>query len=223
MRTGTRRALISTTAAAAAAASEWWLEGGVAEAECVAAYAAKGAASQAASYVNLANPGTYDLTVGSAPAWDTGSGWDFNGSSHYLLTGVAPTWGYTMIVKLSSFDANNFGIPVGTGTFFLQNWDGTTFRYSLVNAPFQTLGYAASGVFAIAGGGYAAGIGYRDGVQDVTGMGNGGEPTYVEFYIGANNNAGSPANYSGAVVQAVAIYNTQLSQAEIDAIGDAMP
>jgi len=40
----------------------WWLSGGIAAANCVAAYQPKGAASLEASYVNLANPGTYNLT-----------------------------------------------------------------------------------------------------------------------------------------------------------------
>ena len=45
-------------------ALSWWV---VAGKTCVAAYEPLGAASLAASYVNLANPGTYDATPGTTP------------------------------------------------------------------------------------------------------------------------------------------------------------
>lgn len=50
------------------AAESWWQAGGTTGA--VAAYLAKGAASYAASKVNLVSPGTYDLTDGATfPGW----------------------------------------------------------------------------------------------------------------------------------------------------------
>lgn len=65
------------SAGGAAAGGNWWNYTGV-----VAAYDAKNAASQAASYVNLANPGTYDCTVASGtPSWANGTGWTFDGST----------------------------------------------------------------------------------------------------------------------------------------------
>ena len=75
----------------------WYLRGGIARANCVAAYAAKAAASLAASYVNLANPGTYNLTTTSAPSWANATGWSFNGTANYLNTGIVPNsknWTY---------------------------------------------------------------------------------------------------------------------------------
>lgn len=66
----------------AVAASNWWE---VAGKTCVAAYQAKGAASYAASKVNLAGAGTYDLVDGTTyPTWDTALGWICNGQ--YLVT-----------------------------------------------------------------------------------------------------------------------------------------
>jgi hypothetical protein len=73
---------------AAAAAVPWWLAGGVAAANAIAVYQPKGAADLAASYVNLANPGTYDAAPGTAPTFDAATGWTFNGSTQYLTTGV---------------------------------------------------------------------------------------------------------------------------------------
>lgn len=43
-------------------------------ATCVAAYDAIGAASLADSYVNEANPGTFDAAPGVAPTWAYGTG-----------------------------------------------------------------------------------------------------------------------------------------------------
>ena len=45
----------------------WYRSGGIPAANCVAAYKAIGAASQADSYINLVSPGTYDCTA-STPA-----------------------------------------------------------------------------------------------------------------------------------------------------------
>jgi hypothetical protein len=68
----------------------WWV---VAGKTCMAAYQFKGAASYAAAKVNLANPGTYDCVDGAAyPTWATETGCTFNGSTQYLITGVAPDY-----------------------------------------------------------------------------------------------------------------------------------
>lgn len=58
----------------AAAAVPWYLAGGVSAANCIAAYQPKGASSLEASYVNLANPGTYNLS-GATPAFDSALGY----------------------------------------------------------------------------------------------------------------------------------------------------
>ena len=72
---------------AAAAAVPWYLAGGAPAP--IAAYQPKGAASLAASYVNLANPGTYDAAPGVAPTHASATGWTFNGNTQYLTTNVA--------------------------------------------------------------------------------------------------------------------------------------
>ena len=55
----------------AAANASWWLAGGIAAANCVAAWRAKGAASYAASKVNLTGNAAYDLGEigGGAVSW----------------------------------------------------------------------------------------------------------------------------------------------------------
>ena len=69
---------------------QWWLAGGIHPSQVVAAYQPKGAASLAASYVNLANPGTNDAQVGVAPGLDS-SGWVFTGTEKLLGPNVSPT------------------------------------------------------------------------------------------------------------------------------------
>lgn len=59
------------------AAAPWWMAAGVTPA---AVYQAKGAASYAASKVNLANPGTYDAIEGVAPVWNAATGWEGDGT-----------------------------------------------------------------------------------------------------------------------------------------------
>jgi len=69
---------------------QWWLAGGIHPSQVVAAYQPKGAVSLEASYVNLANPGTNDATVGVAPTLN--DGWVFDGLTQYLI-GPTPTNG----------------------------------------------------------------------------------------------------------------------------------
>ena len=87
----------------------WYLSGGVSRANCLAAYQAIGAASLAESYVNLVNPGTYDLSGGTAPTWAAESGWTFNGADQYKTTGIDPaanaTQTWSMIVRYSNCTA----------------------------------------------------------------------------------------------------------------------
>ena len=82
-----------------AAGGSWWdLNGTITS--CVAAYQPKGAASYAASLVNLANPGTYnaDDEGTHAPDWSS-AGWAQN-TGAYLLTGLtissASNWSIIM-------------------------------------------------------------------------------------------------------------------------------
>lgn len=70
----------------------WYLPTGVSAANVLAAYHPKGAASLAASYVNKANPGTYNLSPGNAPILDA-YGWDSTSGTPYLNIGNG---GYTL-------------------------------------------------------------------------------------------------------------------------------
>jgi hypothetical protein len=77
----------------------WWAAGGSA-ASAIAVYAPVGAASLAASKVNIVNPGTFDLTTTTDPAFNTLTGWRFTGASGaFLDTGVTLQNTYTVIAR----------------------------------------------------------------------------------------------------------------------------
>lgn len=105
---------VRVRAPAAAAAAAWWV---VAGKTCVAAYQPKGAASQAASYVNLANPGTYDASVGFGVVnWDTLTGWSIGigWPASYMLSGIP--YDSTDIAVFIRFANRNVTTPFVLGT-----------------------------------------------------------------------------------------------------------
>ena len=219
---------IPRRAVSAAGAVSWWLAGGVSAANAIGVYQPKGAASLAASYSNLANPGTYDAAPGTAPAWAAGTGWQFvRGLATYLTTGVefASPVKPTVIVRYSDFVpwwASFLGgqEPGGAAWNKIANVGMTaSARYaSLVVTPIgATAEPGASGVLAVAGG-----YGYLDGVVNTALMTQLDRPT-AEIYIGSHKTtAGAAADPITANFQAVAIYNTTLSGPQVAAVSAAM-
>ena len=97
----------------------WWLAGGISAGNVVAAYQPKGAASLAASYVNLANPGTNNAAPGVAPTWATGTGWTFNGSTQWLNTGIQGSVAVldgTLIVRYANAALGGYNVIAGLST-----------------------------------------------------------------------------------------------------------
>ena len=81
----------------------------------VGAWAAIGAASQAASYTDLSGNGN-DLGVGVAPTWDAAAGWTFNGSTQWLNTSRVPAADLTetIIIRYSGWAATAvYQVPIG--------------------------------------------------------------------------------------------------------------
>lgn len=207
--------------AAAAAAAAWYV---VAGKTCVAAYQPKGAASLAASYTNLANPGTYDAAPGSAPTWDVTNGWIFNGSSQYLTTGVTPatsqTW--SMLVRFSGGSATGDHCVVGsldTYFWFLQCSDSSNKRaYGNGNTAYiEGAAGVTSGVLAVAGRKT-----YLNGAPDTADIAAATGGTARPTYIGARNTSGSAGTWYGGNVQAVAIYSAILTAGEVATVSAAM-
>ena len=220
---------VPTVAKPEAANLLWYLAGGISAANCIGAYQAKGAADLAASYVNLANPGTYDLTAGNAPAFDAADGWTFTIlNATYLITGITPdvntsfAWSVAVRFSNASGSTNNW-------LFGSANTSGGTSRLELIVRPatprtsfihgqtqIDVAEANTSGVDVIAGN-----KGYIDTVEKATfsTLGNG---TALAMFIGARNNNGSAAGYFTGKIQAIAFYDTVLTTTQIGLLTTAM-
>lgn len=99
----------------------WYLSGDVDPSNVIAAYQAKGAADYDTSKINLANPGTHNLTDVSAPTWNTSDGWIFDGTQA-LNTGLRSAQlgrGKTcsFIVRYSAIPADDAGHAILGGQY----------------------------------------------------------------------------------------------------------
>lgn len=215
--------------AAMSAGGVWYLAGGVSAANCVAAYQPKGAASLAASYINLANPGTYDATAPTAaPTFAAATGWTFNGSAQYLTTGVVPAANYSMIIRYSDgTDAvntvlagaftNPYTVPTSCMLFYIHPWNAPDYaifangQYVIGTADFT------SGVLAIAGP-----QGYANGAPHGATIGAWVGTAAQAITIGARNSNGTVNSFCPCKMQALAIYNVALTAPQVLAITTAM-
>lgn len=205
-------------------ASGWWdLDGAIAS--CVAAYQPVGAASYAASKVNLANAGTYDAVDGTAyPTWNVATGCTFNGTTQYLKTGIVLLSNYTVIIRYSGVGSPlTYRFMAGGDTLdhrFALGFSNTTSHYMFGTSYANTRGtIGATGVIAL-----AANQGYLNGTADgaaIAGTWGGTTPT-KECYIGAINNNGTLANYSNYNNLAISIYNAALNATQIGLLTTAM-
>jgi hypothetical protein len=214
---------------AAASVIPWYLSGGIAAANCLAAYTPKGAASLAASYDNNAAPGnglpdgTYDCTLGIAPTWAAVTGWTFTATSgQYLQTGVVPTNLFSVIVRISGTHIAG-GVLYGTHGTLMSYWlvqpnESSTRILYYVGTSRSVAPPLASGDHTVGVAGYQ---GYRDGVSD--GAPNSGwTGVATGLLLGAYNVAGTPALYCNSNILSCAIYNTVLSAPQMLAVHTAM-
>ncbi len=201
--------------------SAWWVVTG---ATVVAAYQPKGAASLAASYVNLANPGTFDAAPGTAPTWASGTGWTFNGTTQYLTTGVIPTNDQTwsLLIRFTSQTGNGVAIAFsrtgggGIDFGFYVPASGVSFSYYSGNSYDETAGGRTSGVAGIAGA-----TAYFNGSSIAAIPPNSGTATNG-LYLGAANLDGTPGLYAGVIIQAVVVYSTTLSGGDLASLTTRM-
>jgi hypothetical protein len=201
---------------ASQAAANWW--DGLTN--VVAVYQPIGAASLAASYVNLVNPGTFDAAPGVAPTWASATGWGFNGTDQYLETGVVPASGYSILVRFSNVfspsdgDALIFGGESSNRFAIISRNTSTSYAYISGGAQIITATPPTSGVIGIAGQ-----QGYRDGVADGSTMsawsGAATQPIVIARRI-------DTVRFWAGNIQAVAICSTVQSAAQILAASTAM-
>lgn len=201
---------------------DWWLQGGVPAANCIAAYQPKGAASLAASYVNLANPGTYDAAPGVAPTFDAATGWTFNGTTQYLDTGVAlaNTQTRSVIIRYSDGPTSGWASlvgaleQVGKGLIIVSSTASEYYndnQRTIAGAP------ATAAIRAIAGN-----QGYISAAPHGATIAFTGGGTPRNLHIARLNNGASGTNYAAVKIQALAIYDATLTEDQISLITRAM-
>lgn len=204
-------------------AGGWWLAGGIDPDDCVAAYQPKGAASYAASKVNLANPGTYDASEGKAPAWDTSTGWT-GGDSAYLNCGFCPPSGdesWSLIVRFTGNPTN-----IWMDNHYLLGSD------SGYNRGFGISGRGYGKLDFRNGGSYTSGV-VASGIACVAGLNaylNGndiGDLSSAEYYYDTGlrffaNYKSTPDIFWPGTIQAAAVYNVTLTSTQVANLSTAM-
>ena len=183
----------------------------------VAAYQPKGAASLAASYINLANPGTYNAAPGTAPGWSAANGWAFT-TTQWLTTGIVAQNGWSLLLLCTATGSGSGGagraLADGDNIFFgVVPWVGTNcwiYNGTLLLIP-QSVG-ATPTVLGFAGKGA-----YINGVS--VGTIGAGNVSAAPLLIG--NNASVNRGMAGTI-RAVAIYNAVLTPAQVAAVSSAM-
>lgn len=178
---------------------------------------AKGAASLAASYVDLV--GAADLTTAASPALGA-DGWEFNGSTQYLDTGVIPLCAGTVMVRFSNATSSDSIAVVGAndpiylikpraaGDYWVIYW--------MANKSMGRTPPLSAGVLAVSNQ-----QPYRNGSPDGK-PGDSGPDGAYSMYIGAMNNYRHPAWFFAGNVQAVGMKATSLTGAQVAAASAAM-
>lgn len=214
---GNQRALGYALSGAIPKGSVWWNPDGATPggSVCVVAYQPKGAASYAASKINIANPGTYDAQDGIiVPFWSTATGWE----GPYLNTGLVAGIGYSFLVL--------FGGTITAAGRLLGALDGGG-RINLVpETGTNKVEYANGGILSVSPALYSGVLGmagdtaYRNGYSDGT-IPVGGIPA-LTIFINSLNTFGVHNFDSQTAIRALAIYNTLLTGPQMLARSNAM-
>lgn len=183
-------------------AAQWW-EAGSAPAP-VWVYTPKGATSLAASYSNLANPGTYDASPQVAPTWDAGTGWTSDGTKWLRVPSLTYAADQSQVLLVRFSDVTASGTFIGTGIGDGNIGIGPYFYGGKIynNGAYTFIGSGApgAGVMAVAGN-----QGYLDGSADGATMAATGLP--VTNYIGIFSNGSGGEKVAGKI-QACAYWDT---------------
>jgi hypothetical protein len=198
---------------AAGGYTTWWtLDGAITS--CLSAFQPKGAASYAASLLDLSGNG-YDAVEGVSrdpSKWDSTNGWQCysNANNTTLQTSHKGATGMTGIARFSNASGSYvFGIgdrwevdPSGTGITYRNN-------SAVTISPALT-----SGIVALTNS-----KGYRNGALDTDGIGN--RTDLGSYYIGIGSRDGYSFNFLG-YIQAIAFYSTTLTPTQIADLTTAM-
>lgn len=199
----------------------WWELAGR---TTIAAWQGVGAASLAASYVNLANPGTYDLTLqGSGVTWSAANGWGDNwATNNFFKTGYTPANTTTRSVFIRAIRSNTNGYTkmLANGNFSLMlspEWNPGGAFYgngNFVEASPESDGDNVQG--------FAGLTPYLNGTSK-TAITSGGSVQVVPVYLGGGYSNTTTCNnpYQG-IIKAVVIFNEVLDSSEVSTLTAAM-
>lgn len=203
---------------------KWWEVSGK---TCLAAYQPKGAASYAASKINLANPGTYNLADGAAyPTWDPSTGWTFVATSYQYLrvASFVVSEQATVIMRLKCKVVTHYGSCLSMVT---DSDDNPTKALRVHTTPlYQFMSGNVGGTWetTVAGVDCVLAVneneGYGDGVKRVS-IANGTRNSN-RLGIGGYYRGWGTGNYYDGEVYAAAIYAESLSGSQIAALSAAM-
>lgn len=203
----------------------WWLAGDAPAP--LAAYQPLGAASQAASYINLANPGVYTVVPTVDPAWSGTDGWIFSGSQYMDTTVVIAPWTTkSVLCRFSNATVQGSGTLLGvmqtTSAIMLTpniGVNGGSHTARIGRAPTYYPPAMTEGVL-----GASAQNGYANGVLDgkVCNPYTGG--TTKSVYIGCLWSGTAPTGGTHFIghIQAVVMYDYELTEGQMAAVSAAM-
>jgi hypothetical protein len=210
---------------------KWWLSGSIPAANCIAAYQPKGAASYAASKVNLANPGTYNATDGAAfPSWDTAVGWTFaKASVQYLAAGFSAS-----LKPFTFIAAVNFPQDLGANRVILGGSGWSCIEFGIVKSNYKlwlnksgaaVIGTSTAGltknILQVAAVSYSAtGVYqfYLNGAPEATATVNETFTARTGIIGAANGGAAEPFD---GIMTAISYYDTVLTDAQVLAVRNA--
>ena len=206
------------------AAADWWDPNG--DGLCVwSAYQPKGAASQAASYLDLSGNGN-DAVVGTAPTWNAVNGWIFTPNQYLTTTFVAQNdQSQSVIIQVT----NVVGGPGARYAAGSRN-AGQADRFYIApdagggaNVYYGNGGFVAAAPAMVLGNLAVAGNqGYRNGVADGAAIGAFGWVPDQPLYIGAINQSGGALNFFAGYIQVMAIYDCTLTAPQVSVVATAM-
>lgn len=194
---------------------DWWLSGGVSSADCVLAYAPKGADDFTAARLNLNNVGVLDAITGVAPAWNASTGWSFDGTQYLRTQYSANSVSHTLMVRFANVSASGSDYRIGnSNNYVAPRFSGNQRGY--VNGGFNFVAATSNitaGTMAVAGANC-----YLDGAADgtlTTSLAGS-----FEYIVGAR--AAIPDQPLIGDILAYALYSRVLTAGEIAALHTAM-
>lgn len=220
------RRLFAAVVGKGGGATFWYLAGGVASANCLGAYLARGSADYATARTDLTGNGNTLLETNGTVAWDTTYGFRLTAAEAKAFnTQISPAnQNYTYLVWYAGATGDGwlFGQDGGgSGPRFVgiqPTRFGTRVRYWNSSTLADKTPQLAGGILTIAGTKC-----YRNAVDEGLTIVAWTGSSVFSVALGASHSATSTyTDYITADIYAFAVYNAVLTQPQISAIGDAL-